>query len=75
VSGPEFLVVVTAERHRDSEEWGIDVIDREGLPLDGTAPWDWNAGSDGAPPLELLAERAASFEPRIVATLSDLQRG
>jgi len=67
-------VTVTVEHSNVTDGWVIDASDREGLPLDGTAPWDSNLG-DEALSVDGLEERIASLEPRIVTVLGDLRRG
>lgn len=67
-------VAVTVEQVRDSGGWVVDAIDREGLPLDETAPWNYST-PDVATSEPGLDEQIARLETRIVAVLADLRRG
>jgi hypothetical protein len=67
-------VAVTVEQAKDSGGWVVDAIDREGVPLDETAPWNSSA-TDVALSEDALDEQIASLETRIITVLTDLRRG
>jgi hypothetical protein len=65
-------VVVTVEVREGHGVWGVDVIDREGLPL--VEPVEWHSGDGHDESLDVLSQTVAELEDRIIGTLEDLRK-